>query len=502
VLPDVLPPKTAEDVLREMKVKIASDDPLWRDEAEPPLNAPRPPKPTVYTYERPPTEFTESVGGVSLKPTHNSFSYTMSRQAVEEGYAIDPFEVRTEEWANALIYGYLSPAEGRMSIYVDVVEHPLDRSLNILRVGVKTKDYDRTSEPINITLLLDASGSMDLEPNKANVKAIVESLISNLLEDDHLSLVSFDDEVMQSLYLQSPGSRLVMDYLESYENGYGTNLEAGMEEAWLLSEAMRQSRPDHQNLILLVSDYRMDADIGLPYGMALDGTSMRVVAVNTSESVVPNHTVERFVDAAGGKRIVLSGYSEEALAAQLDRTRLLNESTGLLVEPHMDIRWRSDVVSNWRLLGYAARAGDELPPEAAPPVPYGTELTVYFEFRLREDVATRAERNTVPPNLGEMTFSWVNEFGESIAVDAPLSPAHVVRAFNGEYAAKLYLGAVMTLAADAYSALQFSGGDPLLADKLRALLDAHVKTKGFVSKSLYDDTRATLENMLSTLYQQ
>ena len=74
------------------------------------------------------------------------------------GYEVDPDSVRAEEWINAFNYGYEYPAHlDSFAIVTDLVRHPLDDRRHLARIGFQAPEF-RDDRPLNVTLVLDASG--------------------------------------------------------------------------------------------------------------------------------------------------------------------------------------------------------------------------------------------------------------------------------------------------------------------------------------------------------
>lgn len=87
-------------------------------------------------------------------------SYYLSLNWVQNGYRIEPASVRAEEWINAFNYRYELPdVDDSFAITTDLVEHPLHSDLHLVRIATQAPEFvDDT--PLNVTLVLDASGSM------------------------------------------------------------------------------------------------------------------------------------------------------------------------------------------------------------------------------------------------------------------------------------------------------------------------------------------------------
>ena len=87
-------------------------------------------------------------------------SFQLALNWARAGYRVDPASVRAEEWVNAFDYGYAAPRTGdRFAITSDLFAHPLDNGKYMARVAFQAPDVVTTA-PLNVTLVLDASGSM------------------------------------------------------------------------------------------------------------------------------------------------------------------------------------------------------------------------------------------------------------------------------------------------------------------------------------------------------
>ena len=143
-------------------------------EAPAPAAAPQPPAPaapapavgsspgaTTFqdTRRTPPvTTAQDRVSTFSLDTDRTSYRLALSW--AREGYQVEPDSVRAEEWVNSFHYGYPQPTTSdSFSISTDVFTHPLDSRLHLARVGFQAPQFEDT-RPVNVTLVMDASGSM------------------------------------------------------------------------------------------------------------------------------------------------------------------------------------------------------------------------------------------------------------------------------------------------------------------------------------------------------
>ena len=107
--------------------------------------------------------------------------------------------MRAEEWINAFNYGYEFPRhDDSFNIQTDIIPHPLDSSLHLARVAFQAPDVV-VDLPLNVTLVLDGSGSMADGNRVAIAREAAETIRSSLGRDDRMSIVHFDNNVKRRI---------------------------------------------------------------------------------------------------------------------------------------------------------------------------------------------------------------------------------------------------------------------------------------------------------------
>ena len=124
-------------------------------------------------------------------------SYHLALNWARTGYRVEPDSVRAEEWINAFNYGYEPPLHSdSFAISSDVVRHPLDGGLHLARIAFQAPDFSYDSTPVNVTLVLDASGSMR-EGNRVDIaREAAESIRRSLRTGDRIAVVHFTSDVI------------------------------------------------------------------------------------------------------------------------------------------------------------------------------------------------------------------------------------------------------------------------------------------------------------------
>ena len=112
---------------------------------------------------------------------------------------------------------------------------------------------DHASRPMNISVVLDRSGSMGEERKIEYAKQAVTALVDRLSTNDYLSIVIYDDRVETLLPTRHVNDKAYIKRLvaEVYPRG-STNLGGGMEEGFHQIE--RNFRREYVNRVILLSD--------------------------------------------------------------------------------------------------------------------------------------------------------------------------------------------------------------------------------------------------------
>ena len=196
-------------------------------------------------------------------------SYFLALNWVEAGYAIEPASVRAEEWINAFSYDYdLPDVDDSFAVTTDIVEHPLHDDLHLVRIATQAPEFvDNT--PLNVTLVLDASGSMR-EGNRVEIaRAAAESIRRGLRPRDRLAVVHFSSVVWDNLTVEHtrPDDPALEDSISRLRPSQSTNVQAGLNRGVELADHIRRERPDAYNYVILMSDGVANVDATDPFAI-------------------------------------------------------------------------------------------------------------------------------------------------------------------------------------------------------------------------------------------
>ena len=401
----------------------------------------------------------DSVSTFSLDTDRTSFQLALSW--ARAGHQVEPDSVRSEEWVNAFDYRYEPPSRGdSFAVHTDIMPHPLDGGMILARIAFQAPELRDDGRPLNVTLVLDASGSM-ADGNRLEIaRAAADSIRRSLRRDDRISVVHFTNVVEHDLTVEnhSPDSTDVGWSIGQLRPGGSTNVQAGLNRAVEIADSMRWNNPSAYNYVILMSDGVANVDATDPFAIlesARDrdsGNPLRLITIGVGIANYNDHLLEQLAQNGNGWYRYLD--NPEQARALFSRESWLALSIPFADQTRAQITWDPNVVESWRIVGYENRiTADQNFTEARKEfaeIPSGAATTVFYELRPVErlrfgDVAA----------LGDVELRWVTP----ISNDSNRQHAQILARYdqpsNDAFGALLQFGAVVALAADRYSSLLF-----------------------------------------------
>jgi Ca-activated chloride channel family protein len=288
-------------------------------------------------------------------------SYRIAQAYVAQGTRPPPESVRAEEWVNAFAYGDPAPTEAALAVRTESGVRPDTDGAQLVRVAVTAREVAAAERPsVNLTLVVDRSGSMGEGNRISLVKDSLALLAGSLRPDDTVSVVSFDDQV-ELLLPPTPvsdGERVLASVDDLYPRG-STNLADGLSLGY--EQARSAYRPGGINVVVLCSDgvanVGMTGPEGITASIAEAGREgIHLVTVGYGMGNYNDHLMEQLADQGDGFYRYVDTY-EEAQDLYVD------ELTSLLAPVADDARTQvsfdPELVSSYRLVGYENRAMDD-----------------------------------------------------------------------------------------------------------------------------------------------
>ena len=405
-------------------------------------------------------------------------SFQLALNWAREGYEVEPDSVRAEEWINAFNYGYQYPTHiDSFAIVTDLVRHPLDDRRHLARIGFQAPEF-RDDRPLNVTLVLDASGSMTEGNRVAIAREAAESIRRGLTGRDRIAVVHFTDDVIDAYTVEHsrPDDRPVRESIGRLAPHGSTNVQAGLDlGVWLADQARRQ-RPDAYNYVILMSDGVANVDATDPFAIlesaydADSGNPLRLITIGVGISNYNDFLLEQLAQHGNGWYRYLSDTHQAR--STFSRDNWLALSIPFADQTRAQVTWNDRVVESWRMIGYENRiTSDESFVEDRKEfaeIPVGAATTVFYELELN-DRAWRSPARTV--ELADIDLRWVTPVG---GLSNRQSTTMTSRADTDFPSADVLLqfGAVVALAADRYGSLPYVGAaDSDVGWELLALSD-------------------------------
>ena len=420
----------------------------------------RPPATTFQDYRRQPFVATaeDAVSTFSLDTDRTSYQLALSW--LQEGYDIEPDSVRAEEWINAFDYQYEAPADDwGFAITSNVAMHPLDGSKHLVRIGFQAAEVP-DDRPLNVTLVLDASGSMG-DGNRVDIaRAAAESIRQSLRPQDRVAVIHFTENVIHELTVehQSPDATAVQRSIQRLAPHGSTNVQAGLNQGVRLADQIRQERPEAYNYVILMSDGVANVDATNPFAIlesAYDRNALNPlrlitigVGINNYNDVLLEQLAQhgngwyRYLDDTGQARSTFS------------RDNWLALSTPFADQTRAQVTWDPDLVKSWRIIGYENRVtSDESFAEDRKEfaeIPSGAATTVFYELELHDRALARGGEEV---KLAKVELRWVvAETGQSRSQQTEVR-GRLDTSLGASGDPLLQLGAIVALSADRYGGL-------------------------------------------------
>ena len=500
-----------ETVVKEVPVERMVEKSVTRApaaQAAPSYTAPaappaRPPATTFQDYGRQPFVATAEDAVSTFSLDTDRASYQLALSWLQEGYDIEPDSVRAEEWINAFNYGYEMPADDwGFAVTSDVALHPLEGDKHLVRVGFQAAEVAE-DRPLNVTLVLDASGSMNSGNRVDTARAAAEAIRQSLRPQDRLAVVHFADGVVDDLTVEhtSPDASAVQRSIQRLAPRGGTNVQAGLNQGVRLADRIRRERPEAYNYVILMSDGVANVDATNPFAIlesAYDRNALNPLRLITIGVGINNYNdvlLEQLAQHGNGWYRYLDNTGQAQ--ATFSRENWLALSTPFADQTRAQVTWDPDLVKSWRIIGYENRVTSDQSfaedRKEFAEIPSGAATTVFYEIELHDQALARAGQDVT---LANVELRWVvAETGQSRSQRAEVR-GRLGTSLNATGDPLLQLGAIVALSADRYGGL-FDGD--YVAEISRDLTELEDRLRSLNSSlgglGAYQDFRFMLEHM-------
>jgi len=204
------------------------------------------PKPEKLAAEEPFSTFSLNISDVSFK---------LAQAALANSRVPPAAQIRTEEFVNSFDYGDPIPrADEPVGLNWEIAQHPFEHGRQVIRFSLQTQASGRESgQPLNLSLLVDNSGSMQRADRQAILQDSLQTLQQKLKPGDKLNIVLFARQPRLIAEAQTRATqKAAVEAALAYRPEGGTNIEAGLKAAY--ESARRNFVSGGSNRVILLTD--------------------------------------------------------------------------------------------------------------------------------------------------------------------------------------------------------------------------------------------------------
>jgi len=422
----------------------------------------------------------------------DSAGYSRAVALIDEGARPDAATIRQEEFINAFDYGDLAPAEATFRVYLEGAASPFRPGNHLLRVGVKGRRLGREEQrPLRLTLLLDASGSMETPERMALAKRAIRALLATLSPGDTVTLLTCSDKTRKIFVLSGwdrpETARRAGDELAAVRCQGATNLEDGIVRAF--ESASADFAPEAENRVVILSDGianlgSANAEEILAKVAANRDRGINCSVIGVGRSTYNDALLEAMANRGNGQYRFLDS---EASIHESFVEDLQNSFNTIAADVKIQVEWNLSAVKAYRSHGYDSRAlkDEQFRDDSvdAGEVGSGQGVTVVYEMQLAEGLKPGATLGTVRIRYRRIDTGAVEE------IEAPIAAEAVQRDFvraRSQFRLASAVAEFATVLKHVPPAAQANALQPVAAEAVRvaAELDYYAPARGFADAVL------------------
>jgi Ca-activated chloride channel family protein len=359
-------------------------------------------------------------------------SYTLMRAWVNDGYLPDPDSVRVEEYVNYFEGGYPAPEDSTFAVYADGGPTPYwDPANSILRIGIKAREIpERRRQDMNLTLVVDVSGSMGEQHKLEMVQDALAVLIDELDRYDTVGIVAYNSNAEVALEPTSVSDAdEIIDAIDRLRAGGRTNAEAGLILGYEMADD--SYRRDAANRVVLLSDGVANVgDTGPDSILEQIGDEARrgidLVTIGVGIATYNDVLLEQLADQGDGWYAYVDTQDE---AERLFRDELTTSLETVARDVKVQVEFDPEYVNGYRLIGFENRAisDDDFRNDAvdAGEVNAGHSVTAMYEVDLTPEAYRTDDR------FATVHLRWTDaETGRSDEIEGDVSTALLADHFD------------------------------------------------------------------------
>ncbi|MFO0661104.1 MAG: VWA domain-containing protein [Polyangiaceae bacterium] len=267
-------------------------------------------------------------------------SPVLARSHIRSGYRPQA-QIRTYEFLNYYNVHYQSPEAGSLRLVPQIKQVDSTSSYE-LQIGVQSPDVPAQRPKVNLTFVLDTSGSMS-GTGIAHEKAILKAVSSALIQGDIVSVVTWNTSssvLLSGHVFTGSGDTKLVQIANGLVSDGGTDLSAGLAKGYQLAAA--NYAEDRVNRVVLVSDGGANVgvtDANLIGQQANDNNQAGIYMVGVGAgSYLDESLMNTVTDAGNGAYVVLDS-EEEATRMFAGRFTEVFDVAARNVQTRMTLPW-------------------------------------------------------------------------------------------------------------------------------------------------------------------
>jgi len=285
-------------------------------------------------------------------------SYTQTRNYIKDGLIPPADSVRVEEFINFFDAGYEMPRDVAFGIFADGAPSPFERyDTQLIRIGIQGYEVPESRrKPVNLTFVIDVSGSMSSPDKLELVKDSLELLVDQLDREDMVSIVEYGSRAKTVLYPTSGNQKqTILRAIRKLRTNGSTNAEAGLRMGYQLAyEAFIE---DGINRVILASDGvanvgHTEASELLRFIRKYADRGITLTTMGFGMGTFNDPFMEELADNGDGSYAYIDSMKESKRLFVDDLTSTLQV---IAKDAKIQVDFNSEIVSHYRLLGYENR---------------------------------------------------------------------------------------------------------------------------------------------------
>ncbi len=337
--------------------------------ARPPGHVIGPAPQVVADTERYPNATPNPVRRVAEEPVStfsidvDTASYSNVRRFIDEGRAPPADAVRVEELVNYFDYGYARPrsADEPFAIHTTVAAAPWAPGRQIVHVGLQGYELpERERRPLDLTFLVDVSGSMNSPDKLALAQRSMNLIIDRLRPQDTVAVTYYAEGAGTTLAPTRGDQKLKIRCAVAslYASG-GTAGATGMTNAY--DQAQANFARDRVNRILMFTDG--DFNVGVTDNMRLEDyvaakrqTGIYLSVYGFGRGNYQDARMQAIAQAGNGTAAYVDDLNE---ARRLFRPMFDRGAFPIADDVKIQVEFNPARVAEYRLIGYETRLLNE-----------------------------------------------------------------------------------------------------------------------------------------------